>query len=190
MYVIMHTVMTLNLTDDQKIGLFKALANKSLYEVGVDFGFEKHYSNPKSIKAKVYQIYSQIKSEPEKFTIQKETVDLVVNAVSSRSIAPVKDNPKITELEDNDIKTLSLSNRDLTATILRKKLIKLDKSKKALDNISLPQLATTFGILFDKAQIIQGQATEHIIQLSKIDADLSPEKAMEMVLKMREAAQQ
>ena len=50
-------------------------------------------------------------------------------------------------------------------------------------------LATTVGILFDKGQIIQGEATENVAVLAKIKSDMSPEEMMDAVLKMREIHQ-
>ena len=65
----------------------------------------------------------------------------------------------------------------------------LNKSRKALNQQSLPALTTAFAILFDKSQIIKGEATEHVAVMGKIDSDIKPEQAIDMVLKMREIDQ-
>jgi len=61
-------------------------------------------------------------------------------------------------------------------------------SNAELKKMSLKDFGTLFGILFDKGQIIQGQATEHIAHLSKVEDGLSPQELMETVIKQREHA--
>lgn len=177
------------LTDLQKAGLFKSLTTKTFYEVGIEFGFDKHYKSPATIKSAVYNIYRAILVEPEKYTLHPETVELVVKSVKERAIAhsPNKKPTVAEQGEDTrDIKELILSNRNVANRLISKKLSVLDASKKALRNESLVSLGKIFGILFDKAQIIQGQATEHVALMGKISSNLKPEEAIELVLKMRE----
>lgn len=183
--------MIIPLDDNKKVGIFKSLANKTFYVVGVEFGFDKYYKSPASIKAAVYNVYREVFNHPEKFGLHLDTIDLVTTAVKGRGIAHSAPKPTPTLAEQNedtlDIKDLITSNRDLAGRLVRKKLIYLNKSKKALDSISLPQLATSFAILFDKGQIIQGQATEHVALLSRsVDSNMKPAEAIEAMLKMRE----
>jgi len=177
----------MNLTNSQKAGLFKMLASKPLYEVGIEYGFDKKYSTPKSVKSAVYNIYKAILNEPEKYLVQPETIELVQNAVSARKITTVKGKPLAEKMDTNlPIEDLIKSNRAKAANLISRKLDEIGRTKKGLASISLPQLATSFGILFDKAQIIQGQATEHVALMGKIDSALSAEDKLDMVLKMRE----
>lgn len=81
-----------------------------------------------------------------------------------------------------------MGGRDTIARIIYKKLAYIEQHPKMIKELPLIQLGTMFGILFDKSQIIQGQATEHVALLSKIDKDIKPEQALDMVLKMREVA--
>lgn len=178
--------MAIQLTDAQKQGMFKKLASTSLYDVGIEYGLDKHYSTPKSVKTKVYTIYREILADPAKYGVLPETTELVQEAVSNRAIKK-PGIPLVEKKEDaRGIKELVTSNRDIAANLINKKLTYISKSKKSLDNVSLSQLGTLFGILFDKGQIISGQATEHVAVMSKIESNLSPEELLEITLKQRE----
>ena len=178
--------MAISLSDAQKQGMFKKLASTSLYDVGIEYGLDKYYSTPKSVKTKVYNIYREILLDPQKYGVLIETATLVQEAVSNRAIKK-PGIPLVEKKEDNrDIKELITSNRDVAAKLINKKLTYMHTHKKALDNVSLSQLGTIFGILFDKGQIIQGQATEHVALMGKIDSSLSAEDKLDLLLKMRE----
>lgn len=176
----------MRITDNQKVEIFKALASKPLYEVGLDFGLNEYYKKPASVKNAVYRIYKEVKMQPEKFNISSETVEVITGVVGNRIVAskePVHpDSP-----EDFDFTTITTKTRDKALGILGKKLDRINASRSKIDKVSVGELAKVFGILFDKGQIIQGQATENIAMLSvHIKDDLSPDDAIGMVLKMRE----
>lgn len=178
----------MKLTNEQKAGMFRLLATKTFYDVGIEFGFDKYYKSPTSVKGAVYRAYKEVAASPEKFFIHPDTASLVISAIQSRTVAiPTK--PTLAEKnEDKSVEELLLSNRDLANRLVHKKLVALDASKKALRNESIVSLGKIFGILFDKAQIIRGQATEHVALLSNIDSSLKPEDALSLVLKMREVS--
>jgi len=175
------------LTLEQKTGLFMLLASKTIYEVGLEYGFDKHYKDAKAVKGAVYRIYSDVKNNPDKYGIQDETYGLVVDAMASRAISnkkiEISDNQK-RDLEKMDFKDLVISNRNRMSVLMGKKLDMI--SNKELKKMSLKDFGTLFGILFDKGQIIQGQATEHIAHLSKIEDGLSSKDLLEAVLNQRE----
>lgn len=181
----------MTITDKQKGDIFRLLASKTLYEVGVEFGLDKYYKNVRSMKGKVHNVFNEVKNEPEKFAIQLQTVDLVISAVNDRKITNVPNKPlaEVKGDEEGDIKVLLFSNRDKAAKLVQKKLSYYDKNPKALKEISLPALTTSFAILFDKGRIIQGEATSHVALMGKIDSSLTPEDAMKLVLQMREQDQ-
>ena len=175
----------MKLTDVQKIGLFKMLATKDLYSVGVEYGLDKHYKNNDSMKGAVYRNYSDVKNNPEEYGISKDTYDLVVDAVSSRKVATRDTGPTLAEQNDDmDIKDLVLSNRNKLAKLMGKKIDGITNAE--LKKMSLKDFGTLFGILFDKGQIISGQATEHIAHLSKVEDGLGPEELLQTVLKQRD----
>jgi len=178
------------LSIEQKTGLFMMLEKKDLYKVGLEYEFDKHYKDAKAVKGAVYRIYSDVKNHPDKYGIQPITYNKVVNAMSSRSIQGKAVDQKVSlreELEDFDIKKMVLSNRDKAALLVSRKLDSIGKSKKKLDAISLPQLSLTLCQLFDKGQIVQGEATEHIAHLAKIEEGLSAKDLLEAVITQRES---
>ena len=178
--------MGMTLTPEKKVGIFRMLASKALYDVGLEFGFDKYYKDAKAIKGAVYRAYTDVRNNPDKYGITKEAYDLVVDAVGARKIAHRKDTPTLRERMDEevDIKDLVLSNRDKVAKLMAQKLDMV--SKKELKKMRLSEFVNLFGVLFDKGQIIQGQATEHIAHLSKVEDGLSPKELLDTVLKQRE----
>lgn len=181
----------MKLSEAQKVGMFKMLASKPLYEVGVEYGLDKHYSSPTAVRNKVYAIYRGVANEPERYGVQQETVDLVTNAVSGRKVAK-RDAPSISEqeqLNEKDVKGLILAGRNKAGKLINQKLAYLERHPRKLEQESLVTLGKIFGILFDKSQIIQGQATEHVALMGKIDKDMDPETALQAVLQSREIIQ-
>lgn len=178
----------MKLTDEKKGLLFKTLGSKSLYETGVEYGFDKHYKDVRAVNNAVYKIYQQVKIEPEKFGISNDILEMVVSNVSNRNLGKrdgvLKEKQEV--LDKQDIKELTISGRKKAMEILHAKMDRISKSKKKLDETPITSLAQVFGILFDKSQIIQGQATENVAVLAKIDKNISPEEAIAAVLKMRE----
>lgn len=181
----------MKLSDDRKAAMFKALASKSLYDVGVDFGLDKHYSTAPAVRNKVHSIYKAVANDPEKYAVHPETVEVVVAAVSGRKMvtpsipATVEASPIVA----NDIKGLTMGGRDVAAKLITQKLAFLEAHPKALAAESLVNLGKIFGILFDKSQIIQGQATEHVALMGRIDTTMTPEQALDAVLRSREIMQ-
>lgn len=183
----------MKLSDDKKATIFKRLASSTLYDVGLEFGFDKHYKDAVAIRNKVYTIYRQVANEPERYAVQQEVVDLVTDAVSNRKIA-IKSEATPMRVEANaivatDIKNLTLTGRDTAGRLIAKKLEYLEAHPKALQQESLVNLGKIFGIMFDKSQIIQGQATEHVALMGRIDTNLTPEQALDAILRSREVMQ-
>lgn len=175
--------------DDAKKGLlFKMLGNKTLYEVGVEFGFDKKYKDVRAVNNAVYRVYQQVKAEPSRFMITDDVVEIVVANVSNRNLGKREGvlREKTEVLDKQDIKELTISGRKKALDLLHMKMERLATSKKRLDEVPITSLAQTFGIIFDKAQIIQGMATENVAVLAKIDKDISPEEAIKLVLHMRD----
>lgn len=181
----------------KKGSLFKMLASKTLYEVGLEYGFDKKYKDSKAVKGAVYRIYQEVKKDPAKYYVQPETVELVTTSMTTRLSSPVIVKGGAASLREKndelinktDIKSLVISGRNKAYSLISHKMDRLGASKKKLDAVSVGELAKVFGILFDKAQIIQGEATEHVAIMAKVSKDMNPEQALETVLKMREIAQ-
>lgn len=184
------------LTDNRKSRIFIMCGDKNYTEVGYEFDLDKHYKTVSSMKDAVKKIFAAVKNEPEKYGITLERASEIVQKVEVRktaglvtskgaSVAPLRETNML--ISPSDIKGLTIASRNKAMKIMHEKLGRIEKSKRAIDDIGLGELAKVAGILFDKGQIIQGQSTENIAVMSKnIDKDLSPEDALDMVLRMRE----
>jgi hypothetical protein len=173
---------------------FKALVTKNFSEAGTLIGLDKKYTNASSLRATSYQLYQDIlANDLDKLGIDKEVVEIVTSAIEARKSSPGRE---ITEVNNADLlvpedtKGVIIGGRNKAAMLLHKKMDRLSKNKKLLDATTLTQLATTFGILFDKAQILTGQATENIAMMSKVSLNgLTPEETLELLINNREKQQ-
>ena len=179
----------MTLTPAKKAGIFRKLAEKSIYETGIHFEFDKIYKSNASIRNSVYKIYQEVCQDPAKFSLSQETVDLVVDVVKNRNgVASRVPTVKEQTSEKIDFKDLAIKGRNKALKLAHAKMDRISSSKKKLDAVSVGELAKVYGIFFDKAQIIRGEATEHVAVLSRnIKDGMTPEEALNMVLKMREA---
>jgi len=89
--------MAIQLSTEKKTGLFMMLASKTIYDVGIQYGFDKHYKDAKAIKGAVYRNYAEVKNNPDKYGISKDTYDLVLDAMASRAVASPKSEIKAAE---------------------------------------------------------------------------------------------
>lgn len=185
------------LNDSQLAGMFRLLKDKSYAEVGFEFGLDKQYKHLTSMVGAVRRETSKVRDNPERYGISKETVnDVLLSLEKRKTIGLMNQDPEKQDLtlreqkellDPKDIKGLVISGRNKAAKLLNEKLDRIGKSRKALDDVDISKLATVMAIMVDKAQILQGQATEHIAVLSKnIDSNLTPEEAIDMALRMRE----
>lgn len=180
--------MPTKLTPVQEVELFKRLAYKSTLEAGYEFGLENIYKDKTAIRNAVKGVYTKIKANPSKYGIEEQTVQIVADAMAHRNLAGARKeiSQAEQEIDTKDIRTMVVGVRDKAFRLLDMKLTRASKSKKALDGLNIVQLSTTAATMFDKAQIIQGQATEHIAIMGKIDGNIKPEEAIDLILKMRE----
>lgn len=179
----------LKLTVPEKKQFFKSLITKTFLGAAVDMGWDKIYENRETLKHKSYLLYKDIIKNPGELGLDDEVVKMVVESISNRKVLKNRD---LTEhntaelLDPSDTREILLGGRNKAALLLHKKLDRLDKSRKLLDATTLTQLATTFGILFDKSQIILGQATENIAVMAKIKDGMTAEESLDALLKIRE----
>lgn len=170
--------------------MYKKLATMSAAEVGYEYKFDTVYPNRDKIRTAVSNIKTKVQNNLEdykEFGVTPEVVDLVKVASESRSIMPVDRRQAMQKLEiDSDIVAVVVKGRDTVFNLMNKKLDIIAKSKKELKKISLKELGVAGGILFDKAQILRGEATENIAVMAKIDKNMSPDDALQAVSKIRE----
>lgn len=93
---------------------------------------------------------------------------------------------EIRTMSTAELVEMSKDVRNKAVKLLDKKLEMLDKDDEALMKIGFKDLATAFGILFDKAQLAQGLSTDNIAIHTKIDINLSATEAMDELNKIRE----
>jgi hypothetical protein len=178
------------IAEDKKGLVFKMLAEKPMYDVGLEFGLDKQFKTVSGLRGFVHRIYNEVRQDPEKFGVAPETATQVVTIVQSRSPIGKGDqkslHEKQKEEDSKDIRDYVLEGRKKAYKLLSLKMDDLMSSKKKISESNLATLAQTFGILFDKGQIVKGEATEHVALMAKITKDITPEEAMNLILKTRE----
>lgn len=182
------------LTDDQKRYMVKDLLQLSKWQVALKYGLDKHYAKKFAAIGFVNRVLQEVKSNPEKFTLSKETIELIEHAMEQRkgnviqgSAAPLE--PKI-PLEEKEIKELVETGSKKAWIALNRKLDMVLSSKKRIKESTLKELAFVAGVAFDKRQIVKGEATEHILLKAKVSEDLSPTQKLQLILEMRESVAQ
>jgi hypothetical protein len=180
----------IHLTKQQKRDFFLSLLTDNFTEAGVKVGLGVMYNTQNSIRTNSYKLYKSLK--PHELDLSDDVVQGVKQAIEKRKISQkVTPNEGIGGeiLDPEDSKALVIGGRNKALMLLHKKLDRISANKKSIDDLSLSQLATTVGILFDKAQIMKGEATENIAVMAKIDQNMTPEQSLDMLLKMREQMQ-
>jgi hypothetical protein len=181
----------LNLTDERKKEFFLSLANKSYTDAARQLGLQEFYTTDNSLRTIAYKLYKQI--DPRTLGVSEDAISIVHASIADRqgrASKEVTDGATPELLDPEDSKMLVIGGKNKAAVLLHKKFDRLMKNKKFLDEVSLSQLATTFGILFDKSQILKGEATENIAVMAKVDPNMTPEQSLEALLRMREIQQE
>ena len=175
---------------EKEAKIYKRLAIKSAAEVGLEFKFDSVYPTKNQIRTAVNNIKTKVQNNIEnykEFGVTNEVVDLVKIASAGRNVAPRDRREAMKKLEiDSDIVNVLTKGRDTVFNLVNRKLDILAKSKKELAKTSLKELSVAGGILFDKAQLLKGEATEHIAVMARIDKNISADDAIKMVSEMRE----
>lgn len=182
-----------DLTPDEHREFYKMLPTHSFVEAMYVLGMNKYYKD-ETLRSIGYKLYKEL--DPVALGIGEDLIQVVKDAVNARKVG--SGTRKITEtvqkyeedpvelIDPNDTKAIVIGGRNKAAMLLHKKMDILNKNKKALDQENIGTLAKVFGILFDKSQIVLGQATENIAVMAKIDDNMSPEDSLQAILKMRE----
>lgn len=171
--------------------MFLHLEDKKTGEVAYLFGLDRYYANEASMKSAVMRAYQLVLEDPMKYDITTEKAAFIQGIVQSRGLK--LNNPETVreeqEIAKMDIGSLMLSTRDVAAQLVRRKLDYLNKNPKALKEEKLKDLGWLLGVLFDKGQIIQGAATEHIAVMSNLSEHMDPDEALKAIMQMREEFQ-
>lgn len=174
------------LDEIQKRSIFKALATKGQFEVGMEFGIDKYHKSSNAIRAQVNKVYREVREEPEKYAISPEVLKMVEDGMAARRTTTIRVNEPVDVVKVSE-KDLVVGAGRKAWLLLNRKLDVLAKDKKAFAEESLMNIAKMAGITFDKSQIVKGEATEHIALRAQIDQNITPEQALEQLLKFREA---
>lgn len=176
------------LLEEQAGEIFRCLENKTYLETAYEFGLDRYYSSEDSMKSAITKAYNIALDNPSKFGLTMEEAAFIQGKIQGRNIGR-KDPETVREAKEIaalDISTQINETRDLVAGLVRKKLEFLNRNPKALKEEKLKDLGWLLGVLFDKGQIVAGQATEHIAVMSNIPEHIDPAEAMKAIMKMRE----
>ena len=97
-----------------------------------------------------------------------------------------KSKQELRKIDTAQMIELAVDTRNLAVQVLNSKLQMINLDPDALAKTSIKELATVFGILFDKSQLMNGLSTANINIHSKIDINMTSDKAVEELSKMVE----
>lgn len=176
-------------TNEQRASMFKDLAHMSYYDVIAKYKLDEYYANKGAARLGLVNIVRQIVKAPDLYGISREAADIVQTALNSRN--PTKGgtpNAMVVAKEMDSLSNSMESLRDKAIELMHNKLDKIKKNKDELDGIKLKELMDVVSSAIDKTKVIKGETADHVIHYSKIDVgDVSPQEALKLVLKAREA---
>jgi hypothetical protein len=184
---IVQAPVKITLTKEQEAEMFKSLAHKTFKQVGYDYGVHLMYpNNDPKVTSYVHRLAERIKKAPDVWGISEDTVEVIKEALNSRSI---KKNPAIKSdlaLQEESFRDKLDTMRDTVAEIITKKLQKYNTAT-GLKDVQLRDLKDLLSMAIDKSRLLKGESTENIIRMSKLDTDsLSPEDALKVIMRARD----
>ncbi len=176
------------LTKEQEAQIFKALAFKSYKDVGYDFGIHLMYPNDDAkVTNFVFLLAKKIKKAPELWGVSEDVVEVIQEALDSRSIRKGAANRSSVALQTESFRDKLDEMRDTVAELIQKKLKKYNTAK-GLNDVQLRDLKDLLAMAIDKGRLLRGESTENIKKLSGIDVEkMSPADAIAVVMKARDA---
>jgi hypothetical protein len=116
----------------------------------------------------------------------KEKVRRYTARQSGKEVVEQVSNHELRKIDTETMVEIAKDTRNKAVQLLDKKLNMLNEDDEELKKVNMATLATVFGILFDKAQLAAGLATENIAIHAKIDINMNADAAMSELNKMRE----
>ena len=116
----------------------------------------------------------------------KEKVRRYTARQSGKEVVEQVSNHELRKIETSEMIEIAKDTRNKAVQLLDKKLNMLNEDDEELKKVNMATLATVFGILFDKAQLAAGLATENIAIHAKIDVNMNADSALAELNKMRE----
>lgn len=192
------------LPDDIKKDIFVDSAQLDYREIGKKYGYSALYANHATLTVKLSNIMKEVKTDPERFGLTADDVERIeaakklrirgrlkpLQGMSTRGSVLPKSEKQTRNLEkvELEIKDNLLHARAKALALLHKKLDRVAEGDN-IDGIRIVELTTAFGTIFDKTQIVSGEATENVAIMAKIDSNMKPEDALKAILDMREENQ-
>lgn len=174
------------LTREQEVEIFKHLVDKTAIEVCALYGIDKILPSPGTQRLTIYNICKKIKKAPELYGLSQDAIDIVQASIDSRIIS--KKSNLVKEREKEEFKDKLEDIRDTAVDILSKKLSLINKNKNTIMEVKLKDISDILAMSIDKIRLTRGESTETVVHLSKMSLqDVTPEQAMDLVLKAREA---
>ena len=171
--------------------IFLAIEEKSYAEVAYMFGLDRYLANESSMRSAIMRAYNLVLDNPSKYDITQDKAAFIQGKVAGRAM--IKKKPETirqeAEMKAMDIGAQIKHSRDLVTRLLTQYLEWLDKNPKELKKQKIRDIAWVVGVLFDKGQIVSGQATEHIAVMSNLNDKMDPEEALKAIMQMRDELQ-
>jgi hypothetical protein len=177
------------LNKEEEVRIFKSLAHMSYKDAAKNNGILliDPTADDARLTAITQSIVRKIRKAPELWGLTKETIEVVQEAMDSRS---VRKNPKIRSeiaIMEESFRDKLDTMRDTVAELISKKLDKYNTAK-GIDNVQLRDLKDLLSMAIDKGRLLRGESTDNIIKLSRIDTDnMSPDEALKVIMRAREA---
>ncbi len=177
-----------HMTDAQMGNLYRLLREKTYMGAALEMKLDRWYK-PNTMVAVVQKVTGLVRRDPGKYFVLPESVKEIDYALSQRSFSKRLAETRLERdvaSQNQEFKNILEDTRAGLLDILHRKVKRIGRSNKKIDEMNLGTLATSLAIIIDKLQLVRGEATENVAVLAKIDQNISPEAALEMVLKMRE----
>jgi hypothetical protein len=97
-----------------------------------------------------------------------------------------KPKAEVRTMQHDELVELAKETRNTTLVALQQAIQNILADPEKLAKTNIVHLATVFGIMTEKSQLLSGLATEHIAIHAKIDVNMPSEKALEELNRMRE----
>lgn len=180
----------MGLTKQQEVALFKDLTHMTSLEAAKKYGIDKHYERKGSQRLAVHNVVKRVRKSPELYGISQEAVDLVLQELEARKELLAGDSKQTMALvakERDEFKDNLQDIRDNAAKLLKIKLKRLSKDKKALDQANIKSISDVLSMAIDKDRLINNESTENVFRFNKTDfSDVNPQEALKLVLAARE----
>ena len=97
-----------------------------------------------------------------------------------------KTKQELMTMNTSEMVAMAKDTRNITLQALQRKMQSLLDNPEELAKVNIATLATAFGIMFDKGQLMDGMATQNIAISKKVDINMSAVDALAELDKLRQ----